>query len=272
MMLELETRRRSILPLLAGVLVAAYVFVFLPLSRKAAGLDAPLEQSWRKLATAVGLTNASRLDFVLLTNQFAVTRASLAAFEEARQQARARAALDDELRRMLAQPFQLVDYDTAAGRRMEELTRLAQTQKVTIETNVFAGFPEQRADMTEPALLWAELRFIDSLLTAAINAQVTVIHSITVPVQSLTVSLTNGPRSVVELPVQVELTGPVANVGRFLQTLPLRDAEIKAANLPASVTNKPALFIDRILLRKQSPEKLDEVRLTLRAVGFVFRE
>ena len=43
--------------------------------------------------------------------------------------------------------------------------------------------------------------------------------------------------------------------------------EIKAASLPASVTNKPALFIDRIVLRKQSPEKLDEVRLTLRAVG-----
>jgi len=126
--------------------------------------------------------------------------------------------------------------------------------------------------MTEPALLWAELAFLDDLLTTAINAKVATIHAVAAPLP-----LTNAPppanlRSFAELPVQIELTGPVPNIARFLQTLPLRASEIKAAGLPEAPTNKPALFIDRLVLRKQSPDKPDEVRLSLRAVGFVVRE
>ena len=48
--------------------------------------------------------------------------------------------------------------------------------------------------------------------------------------------------------------------------------EIKAAGLPEAPTNKPALFIDRLVMRKQSPQKTDEVRVSLRAVGFVFQK
>jgi hypothetical protein len=32
------------------------------------------------------------------------------------------------------------------------------------------------------------------------------------------------------------------------------------------------LFVDRVVMRKQAPEKPDEVRLSLRAIGFVLRE
>jgi hypothetical protein len=47
---------------------------------------------------------------------------------------------------------------------------------------------------------------------------------------------------------------------------------MKAASLPEVPTNKPAMFIERLTLRKQSPEKPEEVRASLRVVGFVFRE
>jgi hypothetical protein len=271
MKLELETRRRSLLPLLAVALAALYLFVFLPLGRKAASLDEPLNQSWRRLANALGQTNATQLDFVAITNQLRETRAALVVFDQAREQARARVQLDAELRARLSEPFQLVDYNFESGRKMDELSRLARAQKVALEPGVFAGFPDQRADMFEPALLWAELRFLDCLLTTAINAKVATIHSVEAALPSGQPA-SNGPGSFAELPVQIELTGTAANVGRFLQTLPLREAEIRAASLPESPTNKPALFIDRITLRKQSPEKPDEVRLALRAVGFVMRE
>lgn len=272
MRIALETRRRIILPLLAGGLLAGYLFAFVPLDRKAASLDAPLEQSWRKLANALGQTNALKLDFASITNQYAETRAALTAFETARNEARARVELDEILRAELESPFQLVDYENEAGRVMGVLSRLARQQKVTLEPAVFNGFPAQTADMKEPALLWAELAFIDGLLTTAINAKVTTIHLVAAPSP-----LTNGPptgsnRSLVELPVQIEFTGPMASVGKFLQALPLRATEIKAAGLPEAPTNKPALFIDRLVLRKQSPEKPDEVRVSLRAAGFVFRE
>lgn len=270
MPIELETRRRSLLPLLAAALTGLYLFGYLPLGKEADRLNAPLDLAWRKLAIAVGQTNASRLDFVTVTNQASEIRVALAAFDKARKEARARVQVDEELRVRLSEPFQLVDYNFASGRAMDNLTQLARAQKVGLEAPVFAGFPDLRADMEEPALLWAELRFIEGLLTAAVNAKVTTIHSLMAPMPAT--MTTNGARMIAELPVQIELTGPVANVGRFLQTLPLRDTEIRAAGLPEVPTNKPALFIDRILLRKQSPEKPDEVRLALRAVGFVVRE
>jgi hypothetical protein len=272
MRLDPEIRRRSLLPLLAAALTAAYLFGFLPLDRKADDLDAPLRTSWRRLAASLGPTNVVRLDFVSLTNQFVETRAALAVFETARKQAQARVELDEALRGLLSAPFLLVQYDYAAERQRGTLTRLAKQQGVALDPGVFAGFPHQTADMTEPALLWAELAFLDGLLTTAINAKVATIHSVGAPLP-----LNNPPppitsRPFAELPVQIELTGPIPNVARFLQTLPLRAGEIKAAGLPEAPTNKPALFIDRLVLRKQSPDKPDEVRLSLRAVGFVLRE
>ena len=270
MYIELETRRRSLLPLLAIGLAALYLFVFVPLNQSAAKLDAPLDQSWKKLAAALGQTNATRINFAAITNQFDETRTALVAVEKARKLARARVRLDDTLRLRLSESFQLVDYDYASGHLMNQLSKLAGTQKVTLEPGVFGGFPEQRADMTEPSLLWAELHFIESLLTSAINAKVGVIHSVSAVMP--TFSNTNYSRTMVELPVQLELTGNSASIAGFLQTIPLRGDEIKAAGLPEAPTNKPALFIDRIQLRKQAPEKPDEVRLAIRVVGFVFRD
>lgn len=272
MRLELETRRRLILPLLAGLLLAGYLFGFVPLSRKAASLDVPLDQSWRKLANLMGQTNSLKLDFFSITNQFGETRSALTAFEQARNQARRRVELDEALRANLSAPFQLVEYDNEAGRLVGVLARLAKAKGVTLEPPALAGWPAQTADMKEPALLWAELAFIESLLTTAINAQVTTIHSITAPSPLTNAPPSNGLRSLIELPVQVEFTGPAANVGKFLQTVPLRAAEIKAAGLPDAPTNKPALFIDRLVVRKQAPERPDELRVSLRAVGLIFRE
>jgi len=270
MRLDPETRRRLVLPLLAGVLGAVYLFGFLPMDRRDRNLDAPLEQSWRQLAAALGQSNALALDFVSLTNQFKETQAAVAVFEQARKDARSRVELDEALRGQLAQSFLLVEYQYEAGRRMDALARLAKKQNVVLEPAVFTGFPEQSAEMKEPALLWAELAFLDSLVTTAINAKVSTIHFISAQMPLTHALLAGNGRSLVELPLQIELTGPIDSVGRFLQTLPLRGDEINAGGLPAAPTNKPALFIDRLVLRKQTPAKLDEARVSLRAVGFVF--
>jgi hypothetical protein len=54
--------------------------------------------------------------------------------------------------------------------------------------------------------------------------------------------------------------------------LPLRADELRAAGLPEAPVDKPPLFVDRLIIRKQSPDKPDEVRVWLRVVGFVLRE
>jgi len=270
MRIDPETRRRLILPLLAGALGAVYVFGYLPIDRRDRNLDVPLGQSWRQLAATLGQTNALALDFVSLTNQFIEIRSAVDVFDQARKEARGRVELDGALRDQLAQSFLLVEYQYEAGRRMDALVRLAKKENVVLEPAVLGGFPEQSAEMKQPSLLWAELAFLDSLVTTAINAKVTTIHVISAQMPLTHDLLAGSGRSLVELPLQIELTGPIDCVGRFLQTLPLRGDEIKAAGLPEAPTNKPALFIDRLVLRKQTPAKLDEARIALRAVGFVF--
>ncbi|MDW8309666.1 MAG: hypothetical protein RMK20_09860, partial [Verrucomicrobiales bacterium] len=193
MRLSPELRRRSVVPLLAAVLAAGYFFVLAPLSRRAAALDAPLQQSWRKLTVALGQTNAVRVDFTAITNQLAETRRAIAALESARQRALARIHPGETLRSRLNQPFQLVDYDNEVGQRAAALTRLAREHNVALDAAVFAGFPRQTADIREPNLLWAELEFIDLLLQAAIRARVAAIHSVTALAALTNAPPTNGP-------------------------------------------------------------------------------
>ena len=98
------------------------------------------------------------------------------------------------------------------------------------------------------------------------------IHELDVPL-----SLTKAPGPVggvdlVEMPVQVEFTAPVASVTKLLHSLPLRADELRAAGLPEAPADKLPLFVDRLVIKKQAPDKPDEVRVWLRVVGFVLRE
>jgi hypothetical protein len=169
-------------------------------------------------------------------------------------------------------PFQYVDYENERSKQMDELTKLAKQQQVSIAPAVLAGFPENTADVKQPALLWAALSFIDGLLTTALQCQVGAIHSLQMPL-----ALTNAPVAVegealAEIPIQVDLTGTEPAVAKLLQLLPLRGDELKAAGQVQGPADKAPLFIDRLIIRKQSPDKPDEVRVSLRVVGFVLRE
>jgi hypothetical protein len=83
----------------------------------------------------------------------------------------------------------------------------------------------------------------------------------------------NDTERLVKIPLQVEFTGSAARAARLIQCLPLRADEIRAAGLlPDAPADKPVLFVDRLILQKQSPDKPDEVHVWLRAVGFVMRE
>jgi hypothetical protein len=70
----------------------------------------------------------------------------------------------------------------------------------------------------------------------------------------------------------LEFTASADNATRFLQSLPLRSEELRAAGLPVPDGVKTPLFIDRLIVKKQASDKVDEVRLWLQAMGFVFRE
>ena len=267
-----ERRRRSLVPLAALALTAGYLFVLMPLGQRADRMKEPLDKAWGKLAASLGQSNSSTIDFVGVTNQLEATRQAIAAMETARKKAAARADLGEAVRERMSAPFQLVDYENERGKQQDDLRRLAAQNQVTIAPAVYEGYPVHTADVKQPALLWAELALIEDVLTTAIRCKVTAIHALNAPL-----ALTNSPppegvRTLAEIPVQFEFTAAAPVVTQLLRSLPLRADEMKAAGLPEVATNKPALFIERLTLRKQSPEKPDEVRASLRVVGFVFHE
>jgi hypothetical protein len=292
--LLLHERRRRLFILIATVALAAvFLFVLLPISRRADKLNEPLDKAWHKLAAALNQTNNLSIDFVGITNQLEATRQAFGALAQARQQARARADFGDTVRERLNAPFQLVDYESERGALQDYFRKLAEQSKVTIAPVVFESFPVHTADLRQPDLLWAELGMIENLLTTAIRCKVSSIVSL----QPAT-AFTNGPSargppreitasptpaagpvgisraewSLAEIPVRIEFTGPAAAVANFLQSLPRRADEMKAAELPEALPQKPAMLLDRVILRKQAPERPDEVFASLRVVGFVFRE
>ncbi len=264
-----EHRRRKLLPVAAVALAACFVFIYLPLTRKVQRLDAPLRQAWKQLATSLGESNALSINFSLLTNNLQQTRQAFQILENTRQEALSRIELPPALRARLQGVFQLVDYENERGKELDELAVLAKKAAVEVDPRVFAGFPTHTAEIPQPYLLWAELAMVDGLLKTALDCRVQALHTLEVQTSTATTGGSTGVLN--EIPILFEFTGPVSNVVNVLQSLPLRSEEIRAAGLPPS-TERPPLFIDRILIKKQTPEKTDEVRVLMRVVGFVFQE
>jgi hypothetical protein len=174
---------------LAGLALLGYYLAFyLPLARRAASLDEPLQKSWRKLAASMDQTNATTLDLLRLTNQLNDTRQALAVIENTKKEAAARLDLSADLKAKMSGPFQLVDYQNERSKQIDELDKQAKDQKIVIDSAVFAGFPEHTVDTADPALLWPALTLTDDLLATAIRCKVSAIHSLEVPLNN-----TNSP-------------------------------------------------------------------------------
>ena len=259
---------------LAGLALALYFsFVYQPLSRRAADLDAPLTNAWQKLVSAaVDRTAVNAQDLSRIGENLRQVERSVALLESTGQRVTDRIELDAPVRAKLKESFQLIDFQNERQLRMEELVHLARQQQVTLEGAVLAGFPEHTADRTQPELLWVQLAIVNKLLSAAIACKVSVIKSLSVEPLEPHHSSGEGREFLEEIPVRIEVVGPTETVSRFLLCLPLRGEELKPLGLPESFPAKPVLFIDRLMLRKQTPEKPDDVQLELRACGFVYRE
>jgi hypothetical protein len=267
-----ERRRRTLILVAAVALAAGFIFGLVPLDRKAARLQSPLDKTWRKLAGALGQTNNLAIDFVGITNQLAATREAIGVLATTRREALARADFGLTVRERVNAPFQLVDYESERGKQQDELRKLAAASKVAVAPTVFEGYPIHTADVRQPDLLWAELALVEHLLTSAIRAKVTSIDALHVPTMFTNNANGTGAWSLAEIPVRLELTAPGPVLSAWLETLPLRAEEIKAAKLPEALPDKPALFVDRLTVRKKTPNKPDEVSASIRVVGFMMRE
>jgi hypothetical protein len=267
-----EYKRRAFLPLVTLGLGAYYLLVFVPLAHRAEQLDQPLKEAWRKLSNSLEQTNAISLDFLHITNQLAETRQALAIIENTRKKTVVRLQLEPALRARMNSGFQLVEYQNERSKQMDELEKTAKQQQVAVDPAVYIGFPEYTIDVQEPPLLWAALAATEDMINLAIRCKVTSITSLEVPLNFTNTAPTEVPRRWAEIPLHFEFTGSALSATRFLSTLPLRANELKATGLPEASPGKFPLFIDRLIVKKQPPEKVDEVHVWVRVLAFVLRE
>jgi hypothetical protein len=267
-----EYRRRGLLPVIVLALALFYLLVFRGASERSADLDKPLDKARAKLARATEQpTNTITFDFLHITNQLNETRQDLALFETAKKQLTTRLELSQATKDRLTSEFRGADFERDRARRRRQLENNAKAQQVTIEAKV--ALPEYNSEVAEPRLLWPALDFADNLLDSAVRCKVTTIHSLEVS----TVPPTNYPAADLgghwsKIPLEIEFTSPADNALKLLQSLPLKAEEIRAAGLFEPRAGKTPLLIDHLVIRKQTPEKVDEVRVWLQAAGFVWQE
>ncbi len=263
--------KRVLAPAAALGLLAGYLFALLPLKRQSENLKVPLRKEWTELARTLGDSNQLNLDFGAIASGLQHTRLALRTLDNTRARAAARCELSPATEARMQAPFQLVDYENERGRQQDELRELAAKLKATLAPAVFEGFPTHSTAVTEPTLLWAELEMVTGLLHTALQCGIPTIESLNVAYtpSNAPAAFTNAwPK---EIPIQIELTAPAPAVKRLLQALPMRTNELAAAPSPLSVAApKPAFYVERILLRKQTPAQLEEVKAIMRVTGFVF--
>ena len=259
---------------LSVVLVASYFFlVFQPLADRAASLDRPLLDAWKKLArTGCVTANAKGIDLATLEEQARWLEKLSTRLQAASQIITNRVAFAAGIREKIRAPFQLVEFQNERQLRIETIEEMASEKHVVLDAAATAGFPEYSAELKQPGLLWAELALVDHILETAVRSQLSSINNLSVRPLLSASSDENFPAAADELSVNVELTGPAPAVSRYLLGLAARADEAKVLGLPELPANKPALFIDRCLVRKNSASKPDSVKVELRVTALVYHE
>jgi len=255
---------------LLGVLFGAYyLFGFLRLSREAAALDRPLVNVWeRYLATNAASQANVGLDLRNPEEAQRQLRASASLLEKAGRLVQSRVELPKDLEERMRDPFQLLDFQDERHQKTAQLARLAAANGVALEPGATNGLPEYAIDMPQPAFLWPRLHLANQLLLSAVHCKVSALKSLTQLPALAHRSTIDDAVFLQELPMRLELVGPMDAVSRFLVSLALRGPELKTVGLAEALTNKPALFIDHLLLRKHSAERPHEVSLDLTVSGF----
>ena len=233
-------------------------------------MDKPLGDVWQQLVPfnfeSIGVRD---LDVARIKETQDTLRAALAGTEIVRSNISARVEMEPEIRAKVNGPFLLVDFQNERQKRIEQLTGLARTQQVVLDPAALAGFPEYKAETKDPGLLWAQLSIVHHVLTVAINSKVGQVKNIVALPSRPDQGTRGGESQWREIPMRIELIGMAPAAANFLFAIPFRAEEIKAAGLPEALPGKPALFLDGLLLRKQTPEKPEEVNLDVVISGFV---
>ncbi|HON07324.1 MAG TPA: hypothetical protein PLW02_04390 [Verrucomicrobiota bacterium] len=255
--------------LLICVVLGIYTFaVYLPLNRWVKSFDNPIEQNLNVLNKKFPLTvDKNGIDISPLEKNIKDYEEIEARLDALKITVEKQIAFSPQVVAKLKQPFQLVEYQNERQLCQEELQAAASKNLVTIYPGVLANYPEYSSDMKNPELLWAYLSMVHNSLLSAINSRITSINSLTIRAVK-TIAYDDKTNSLpTELHFRLTISGNSQSVSKFITLLPAKyNPEVKDASLGM---DKPELYIDRILIKKDGIEDTDNVMAELRICGFV---
>lgn len=255
--------------LLICVVLGVYTFaVYLPLNRWVRSFDNPIEQNLKVLNKKFPLTvDKNGIDISPLEKNIKDYEEVEARLDALKIAVEKQSAFSPQVVTKLKQPFQLVEYQNERQLCQEELQAAASKNLVTIYPGVLANYPEYSSDMKNPELLWAYLSMVHNSLLSAINSRITSINFLTIRTVK-TISYDDKTNALpTELNFRLAISGNSQSVLKFITLLPAKfNPEIKNASL---MMDKPELYTDRILIKKDGIEDTDNVMVDLRICGFV---
>jgi hypothetical protein len=256
----------SVTLLLLLGLATGFFAVLRPAARDATEIDRTLTNLWHRLilsnetfVACAGVTPDNYQERLAALNQ---TKEDVSV---ARRLIEGRIHLPTNVIQALDAPFQLLDFQRVRQETADRLAAEAGKFKVKLHPGATNGLPHYTAEIADPSILWVRLFLSEQTLRTAVHCRVKEVRLL----QQLPSPGPTGVDGYFELPVLVELAGDLDAVARLLSCLPLRGEEFDRVGLPVALTNKPALFVGRILLRKSAPNHPREVLVEMVVSGFV---
>ncbi len=262
-------RRRRYFPsvtlVTALALAGVYLAVFLPLRERVRAADGPLTRVWEEFAAAYAASEAcAGVRREKLDARAEALDATAQDLQRAATLVESRLTWPTQIQALLRQPFQYGEFKNECERSAEALQKLARERKILFEgalTNQLVdalGLTAYSADLPDPTVLWARLHASHHVVLAALDCKVSAIKILQQLPSISHRSVNDGRKLVEELPLRLEVAGPLPQIVRLLAALPLPGSEIGMAGLGGDLTNKPVLFLGQTLLRKSAPAKEGE--------------
>jgi len=270
---KLASDTRSILGLTVGVILV-YLAILIPVDRKVASLDRPLELAWEGLRMSIHTNRlGGALDLNAMNEIATDMESSFSKFTDAEAELISRILLEETDQSKLTQPFQLVEYENALVTLEEQLKKESAAKKVAMDPGIYPGLPRHVVSLSEPNWLWADLAFARFILSLAIECQPDKITAFeTLQGSTLEDEGMEEDHRLHRSKFRLRFESDMDIAQTFLRALPLRGSEAQPDGLPAPYWNKPSLFADGILLRKAAAQQGDKVDLQLVIDGFIYHK
>ncbi|MCS1410847.1 MAG: hypothetical protein M2R45_04042 [Verrucomicrobia subdivision 3 bacterium] len=255
---------------LTGIISLYFLAIYRPLLARTERLDGPLQNAWDQLAeiNRKSLT-PDRLDLDNISRGLTQLELNLTNVTNANETLLSRIEIDPFYQSKTTETFQLIDYQNQRQSLIESLGEVAHSRNVKIEPAVFEGFPTHLSDQPRPSFLWAELIQTHHLIQSLIYAKIDSIQNLSVRRQRVPILSTAHPPALTPVISEVKFSCNSARLARLLLMLPLHSGEINQRLALDYPPHKPSLYVDQILIQKDSPERTSNVTVWMKTVGFV---